>query len=75
MDDDKVRAKVAVRTYPLADPFAQVGGKGKAIRVTTDAMGQTMAISQGAEPLATAAAALKDFEQILLAHAGAGLPG
>ncbi|KZD09708.1 homoserine dehydrogenase [Oceanibaculum pacificum] len=59
------RASVGIRTYPLTDPFAQVRGKAKAIRITTDAMGETMAIAHGAEPLATAAAALKDLEHIL----------
>lgn len=63
------RASVGVRTYPLADPFAQVRGKDKAIRITTDEMGDTIAIESGAEPLATAAAALKDLEHILKARA------
>lgn len=65
---DRVRADVGVRAYPLADPLAHVGGKSKAIRFTTDAMGETVAMSHGPEPLATAAAALKDFEHILVAR-------
>lgn len=64
------RASVGIRTYPLTDPFAQVRGKAKAIRIVTDVMGETMAIAHGAEPLATAAAALKDLEHILAARAG-----
>ena len=40
--------------------------KNKAIRITTDAMGETVAIGSGTEPLATAAAALKDLEHILV---------
>ena len=60
---------VAIRTYPLTDPFVNVRGKDKAIRMTTDAMGQTVAIGPGKEPLATAAAALKDLEHILTARA------
>lgn len=66
-----VRAGVGIRTYPSDDPLAQVRGKDKAIRITTDAMGETIAIGSGTEPLATAAAALKDLEHILIArHAG-----
>lgn len=62
------RASVGIRTYPLADPLANVRGKDKAIRITTDAMGETIAIGSGKEPLATAAAALKDLEHILAAR-------
>ena len=63
-----VRAKVGIQTYPSGDPLAQVTGKNKAIRITTDAMGETIAIGSGTEPLATAAAALKDLEYILIAR-------
>ncbi|MDP9840692.1 homoserine dehydrogenase [Neorhizobium huautlense] len=63
--DDTFRAEVGIRTYPLADPFANIRGKDKAIRIVTDAMGETIAIGAGKEPLATAAAALKDLEHIL----------
>lgn len=63
-----VRASVGIKTYPLSDPFAQVNGKNKAIRINSDAMGETIAIGCGVEPLATAAAALKDFEHILQAR-------
>jgi len=59
------RAAVGVRTYQQTDPLAHVSGKNKAIRITTDAMGETIAIGSGSEPLATAAAALKDLEHIL----------
>ena len=55
-------------TFPPDDPFARVSGKAKAIRIITDAMGETLAISDAPEPLATAAAALKDLEQILAAR-------
>ncbi|MGI6246946.1 MAG: homoserine dehydrogenase [Pseudochelatococcus sp.] len=68
--DGGFHASVGIRTYPLADPFAHVRGKNKAIRITTDAMGETVAIAAGAEPLATAAAALKDLEHILAARRG-----
>lgn len=70
-EDGVVRASVAVRTYTVADPLAHVRGKNKAIRITTDAMGDTIAIGCGAEPLATAAAALKDLEHILAARSSA----
>jgi homoserine dehydrogenase len=67
--DGAMRADVGVRTYPATDPLAHVSGKNKAIRITTDAMGETIAIGSGTEPLATAAAALKDLEHILTARA------
>ena len=63
------RASVGIRMYTVSDPLAQVRGKNKAIRITTDAMGETIAIGSGTEPLATAAAALKDLEHILMARA------
>ncbi len=62
------QAAVGVRTYPLTDPLAHVSGNNKAIRIVTDAMGETIAIGSGTEPVATAAAALKDFEHILTAR-------
>jgi homoserine dehydrogenase len=62
-------AAVGIRTYPPTDPLAYVSGKNKAIRITTDGMGETIAIGSGTEPLATAAAALKDLEHILTARA------
>ncbi|MEF2549911.1 homoserine dehydrogenase [Aurantimonas sp. A2-1-M11] len=69
LDDGTARADVGIRTYPLADPLAQVRGKNKAIRISTDAMGETIAIGSGTEPIATSAAALKDLEHILVARA------
>lgn len=65
--DGTTQASVGVQTYPMTDPLAHVSGKNKAIRITTDAMGETIAIGSGTEPLATAAAALKDLEHILTA--------
>jgi homoserine dehydrogenase len=75
--DGEFRASVGIRTYPVSDPLARVRGKNKAIRITTDAMGETIAIGSGTEPLATAAAALKDLEHILTARVArpAPLPG
>lgn len=63
-----ISAEVGIRTYALSDPFANIRGKDKAIRIVTDAMGETIAIGSGKEPLATAAAALKDLEHILAAR-------
>ncbi len=73
--DGATRATVGVRTYPPSDPLAHVSGKDKAIRITTDAMGETVAIGSGTEPLATAAAALKDLEHILTARAARAIAG
>jgi len=67
--DGAIRASVGIKTYPLSDPFAHVSGKNKAIRISSDAMGETLAIGCGVEPIATAAAALKDLEHILMARA------
>jgi homoserine dehydrogenase len=67
-EERAMRAEVGIRTYGADDPLARVAGKNKAIRITTDAMGETVAIGSGTEPLATAAVALKDLEQILIAR-------
>ena len=47
--DGAIRASVGIKTYPLSDPFAQVNGKNKAIRINSDAMGETIAIGGGAD--------------------------
>jgi homoserine dehydrogenase len=65
-DADNVRASVELKTYPMDHPFAQVTAKMKAIRVTTDMMGEITAIGV-TSPTATAAAAMKDFEHLLMA--------
>lgn len=59
------KAAVALRIYPSSHPFAQVGESMKAISVHSDAMGEITALCR-TSPLATAAAALKDFEHILM---------
>jgi homoserine dehydrogenase len=66
--DRAIHGNVGIRTYPLTDPLAHVQGKNKAIRIKTDSMGETVAIGSGTEPLATAAAALKDLEHIMIAR-------
>lgn len=58
-------ASVGVRTYPLNDPFAHIAGKTKALRVRTEGMGEILTMGGGPEPMATASAALKDFEHLL----------
>jgi homoserine dehydrogenase len=69
-ENGAMRAKVGIQTYSLADAFANIRGKDKAIRIVTDAMGETLVIGSGKEPLATAAAALKDLEHVLAVRAG-----
>lgn len=64
--DSGVRASVELVGYPRDHPFALVGAGMKAIRVDTDAMGEVIAIGRSG-PLATAAAAMKDFEHLLMA--------
>ena len=59
---------VEALTQDAVDPLSQVSGKDKAIRITTEEMGETVVIGSGTEPLATAAAALKDLEHILIAR-------
>jgi homoserine dehydrogenase len=61
------KATVGVQALPKSDVFSQVAGKNKAIRITTDTMGEIVTVGCGAEPLATASASLKDFEHILMA--------
>lgn len=63
--DGNMQASVGVKLLSPRDPLANVTGKNKAIRIITDAMGETIAFGSGIEPLATAAAALKDLEHIL----------
>ncbi|WP_343612240.1 homoserine dehydrogenase [Novosphingobium sp.] len=69
-DGDAFHAGVEVRALPPSDPFALVTGKNKAVRITTDLMGEVLAMGCGSEPMATAAAALKDFEHILARRFG-----
>ncbi|MBT0671375.1 homoserine dehydrogenase [Novosphingobium profundi] len=68
----RARASVSVQTYPLDDAFAHIPGKTKALRVVTDCMGEILTMGGGPEPIATASAALKDFELILDARGRSG---
>lgn len=75
-DGGSARASVGVRTFGPGDPLAHVTGKTKAIRITTDTMGEIVAMGCGSEPTATAAAALKDLEHIMADRLlAAGKPG
>lgn len=64
-EDGALTGAVSVRTCRPDEPFAQVHGRNKAIRIETDGMGTLTAMGGGSEPRATAAAALKDLEHIL----------
>ncbi|MFY4695566.1 homoserine dehydrogenase [Burkholderia glumae] len=63
--DGGVGAAVRLRTYAADHPFARVGAGMKAVRIETDAMGELIALGR-TSPQATAAAALKDFEHLLM---------
>ena len=67
-EERAVHAAVGIRTYGADANRLPHRGQNKAIRITTDAMGETVAFGSGTEPLATAAAALKDLEHILIAR-------
>ncbi|MEJ8546286.1 homoserine dehydrogenase [Brevibacillus borstelensis] len=62
---DTFRARVDVQLLDGAHPFAQVRGTTKAIRVETDTMGELLIVGGKSDPVAAAAAALKDLEHIL----------
>ncbi len=64
-EGDALRAAVKLRALSPTDPMARADGSNKAVRITTDAMGEIFVSGCGPEPLATAAAALKDLEHIL----------
>ncbi len=68
-EGEAFHASVGVQAYPASDPFALVSGKNKAVRIATDLMGEITAMGGGAEPRATAAAALKDLEHLLAIRA------
>lgn len=61
-----VNASVELKTYRLDHPFARVNAKMKAIHVLTDLMGE-ITVMGVTGPSATAAAAMKDFEHLLMA--------
>lgn len=62
---EETRAGVELRLFSQAHPFARVHDRTKAIRVVTDEMGEFTVMGGASDPLATAAAALKDLEHTL----------
>ncbi|NQZ10531.1 MAG: homoserine dehydrogenase [Algicola sp.] len=60
------KATVGIQALTKDDPLSLVAGNNKAIRITTDVMGDVIAIGGNSGPQATAAAALKDFEHLLM---------
>lgn len=62
---DGIQAAVELKAVEASHPFARVKGTTKAIRVETDVMGELMVVGGKSDPVAAAAAALKDLEHIL----------
>lgn len=60
-----IRASVELLAVDTTHPFAAVKGTTKAIRVETDVMGDLLVIGGKSDPVAAAAAALKDLEHII----------
>jgi homoserine dehydrogenase len=60
------KATVGIQALAKDDPLSLVAGNNKAIRIATDVMGDVIAIGGNSGPQATAAAALKDFEHLLI---------
>lgn len=58
-------ASVRLELYDERHPFHGVHGRTKAIRVSTDLMGDFVIVGGGSNPYGTAGAALKDFEHVL----------
>lgn len=62
------KASVGIQALTKDDPLSLVAGNNKAIRISTDVMGDVIAIGGNSGPTATAAAALKDLEHILMGY-------
>lgn len=60
-----LHASVELLAVDQSHPFATVKGTTKAIRVETDVMGELLVIGGKSDPVAAAAAALKDLEHIV----------
>lgn len=71
INNDSPQPEVAVKLelFPQNHPFAAVNGRMKAIHVDTDEMGEMFVMGGASDLQATAAAALKDLEQIIRALA------
>ena len=65
VQDGKVSAAVAVRAVDAEHVFYRVNGKNKAMQVMTREMGALCVHGGASSPQATAAAALKDLENLL----------
>lgn len=63
--EEGVTASVELTAVDAEHPFAGVNGTTKAIRVETDVMGDLLVVGGKSDPVAAAAAALKDLEHIL----------
>lgn len=70
--EDTLQAAVDVQLLSETHPFAQVRGTTKAIRLETDTMGELLVVGGKSDPVAAAAAALKDLEHILQANRAKG---
>jgi homoserine dehydrogenase len=65
IENQQIQTGVELRLVPANHPFAHLQGSNKCIRVLTQEMGQLVVSGGASAPLATAAAALKDFELML----------
>ncbi|HFF4454047.1 TPA: homoserine dehydrogenase [Acinetobacter baumannii] len=63
--NQQIQTGVELRLVPANHPFAHLQGSNKCIRVLTQEMGEFVVSGRASAPLATAAAALKDFELML----------
>lgn len=63
--NQQIQTGVELRLVPAHHPFAHLQGSNKCIRVLTQEMGELVVSGGASAPLATAAAALKDFELML----------
>lgn len=63
--NQQIQTGVELRLVPANHSFAHLQGSNKCIRVLTQEMGELVVSGGASAPLATAAAALKDFELML----------
>ncbi|MFX6605467.1 homoserine dehydrogenase, partial [Acinetobacter baumannii] len=63
--NQQIQTGVELRLVPANHPFAHLQSSNKCIRVLTQEMGEFVVSGGASAPLATAAAALKDFELML----------
>ena len=65
MKNQQIQTGVELRLVPINHSFAHLQGSNKCIRALTQEMGELVVSGGASAPLATAAAALKDFELML----------